>query len=117
MKGRPFYKRMGFAINGLYLAYLRESSFRFHVFAGFGVIALLAAVSAPPIWWAIGVLAIGLVMVTELLNTAIETLADHLHPEKHPEIGALKDIAAAAVLISGLTALVVAVVFAIHWLN
>ena len=117
MKRQPFYMRLGFAVNGLYLAYLREPSFRVHVIACIGVIALLAIVNAQPIWWAMGALAVGLVMVTELINTAIETLADHLHPEKHPEIGAVKDIAAAAVLISSLIALLVATAFTIHWLN
>ena len=40
---------------------------------------------------------IGLVLVAELLNTAIEALADRLHPERHPEIRVVKDVAAAAV--------------------
>ena len=117
MKGQSFYRRLAFAINGLYLAYLREPSFRYHVFACIGVIALLAITHPQPIWWAMGALAVGLVMATELFNTAIETLADHLHPELHPEIGAVKDIAAAADLLSSIIALLIATAFAIDWLN
>ena len=36
----------------------------------------------------------------EMANTAIETLADHLHPGQHPEIGVVKDVAAGAVLVA-----------------
>ena len=50
--------------------------------------------------------------MSEIMNTAIEYLADALHPEHHPEIGKAKDAAAAAVLISSLAASVVgAIVF------
>ncbi len=49
--------------------------------------------------------------MAELFNAALETLADHLHPEEHPEIGAAKDIAAGSVLVAALIALLVAVAF------
>ncbi|MGF6732020.1 diacylglycerol kinase [Paraburkholderia youngii] len=39
-----------------------------------------------------------LVMAAELFNTALERLADHLHSDQHPAIGAVKDCAAAAVM-------------------
>lgn len=48
--------------------------------------------------WAVICVCIGLVLGLELLNTAIETLLDHLHPEQHKAIGLAKDIAAGAVL-------------------
>lgn len=38
-----------------------------------------------------------LLLVVELLNTAIEKLSDHVTPSQHPEIGRVKDIASAAV--------------------
>ncbi len=38
-----------------------------------------------------------LVLVAELLNTAIEKLCDHLHPGRHPAIGTVKDLGSAAV--------------------
>lgn len=111
MKGQSFYKRLGFAFSGLYLAYFRERSFRYHVFACAGVLVTLVITRPSPAWWAMGALAVGFVMVAELINTAIEALADRLHPERHPEIRAVKDIAAAAVLVSSVTALLVAVAF------
>ena len=50
-----------------------------------------------------------LVLAAELFNTAIERLADHLHPQLHPEIRIVKDCAAAAVLCVSLGAIGVAI--------
>ncbi|MBQ5750753.1 MAG: diacylglycerol kinase family protein [Bacteroidaceae bacterium] len=57
-------------------------------------------VSLSTIEWAIAIILVGGVWVTEALNTAIERLCDHVTPEMHPEIGHIKDIAAATVLLS-----------------
>lgn len=111
MKGQSFAKRLRFAARGLYFALLRERSFRVHVLATFGVAVVLLATRASPAWWAIGALTVGVVLTAELFNTALEVLADHLHPAQHPEIRALKDIAAGAVLISSVMAIAVAIAF------
>jgi len=55
------------------------------------------------------VLASSAVLAAEMFNTAIERLADHLHPERHPQIRIVKDCAAAAVLISSAGAVGVAI--------
>jgi len=52
------------------------------------------------------VLVIGLVWVSELFNTAIENLADMICLETDARIKIIKDIAAAAVLLSAITALI-----------
>jgi len=52
-------------------------------------------------------------MVTEVLNTSIENLVDLVSPEKNKQAGIVKDIAAGAVLLSALTAVVVA--FIMFW--
>jgi len=51
-------------------------------------------------------LAIGFVWTAELLNTAIEKLADLISRDHHPEIKFIKDVSAAAVLLSAITALI-----------
>jgi len=111
MKGQPFLKRLTFALNGIGLAFRREPSLRFHILAAFAVVLVLLITQASAIWWAIGAVTVGLVIMAELCNAAIETLADHLHPQQHPEIGAVKDIAAGAVLIASIAAVFVAVAF------
>ena len=54
-------------------------------------------------------LAITLVWTTEIMNTAIETVCDALHPEHHKMIGIAKDAAAGAVLMAGLGAVVIGI--------
>ena len=111
MKGQAFVRRLGFACAGLKLALRRERSLRAH---GLAVLAVLLT-RAPALWWALLGLASGLVLVAELLNSALETLADHLHPEQHPEVGAAKDIAAGAVLVASAVALAVGLAFLFGW--
>jgi diacylglycerol kinase (ATP) len=61
-----------------------------------------------PVWWALVLLTNALVLAAELFNTAVEVLADHLHPEQHPRIKLMKDCAAGAVLTASVGALCVA---------
>ncbi len=57
--------------------------------------------------WMMQILAFGLVLGIESLNTAIEKIADFIHPEFHHKIGFIKDIAAGAVLFAALAAIAV----------
>ncbi|HEX5356636.1 MAG TPA: diacylglycerol kinase [Aquabacterium sp.] len=111
MKGHRFIDRLGFAWAGLCAAWRLEKSIKTHSMAAAGVVVLLMTARAPAIWWAIMALTIALVVATELLNTAIEALADHLHPQQHEAIKLTKDVAAGAVLVASLLALVVGVAF------
>lgn len=56
-------------------------------------------------WASLLLLACGLALVAEMLNSTMESLAGHLHPAQHPAVGAAKDIAAAAVLVASLMAI------------
>ena len=107
MKNRPFRERLAFSLKGVNSAWQRENSFRTQVGIGTLVILVLVILRPSLIWWAVIVLAISFVLATELLNSAFEALIDHFHPERHPEIGIIKDIAAGGVLISSLGAVVV----------
>jgi diacylglycerol kinase (ATP) len=116
MKGQGFVRRLGFALRGLGRAAAAERSFRTHLMAAAAVLATLFILRPAPMWWAILGLAAGVVLVAELFNTALETLADHLHPDRHPEIGAAKDIAAAAVFLACGVAVLAGLAFAFDWL-
>lgn len=111
VKGQGFTARLGHALNGLRAAWRLEASLRSHALAAVAVAVLLALSHAPALWWAVMALTVGAVVSAELLNTAIEALADHLHPERHPAIGLCKDVAAGAVLLSTLAALAVGAAF------
>jgi undecaprenol kinase len=113
-KGQSFFKRLQFALAGLRAAFRHESSFRTQLMAATAVLVVLCIVRPPLIWWAVSLLAIGLVLVAELLNSALEALADLLHPAQHPEIRRAKDLAAGAVLLASVIALGIAAFFALR---
>jgi diacylglycerol kinase (ATP) len=117
VKGQPFHRRLAFALHGLKLAITRERSFRTHVLAAAAVGLVLLLIRPPAVWCAILAMAVGLVLVTELLNSALEALIDHLHPDDHPEVGAAKDIAAGAVLVASVIALAVGIAFILDWMS
>lgn len=57
--------------------------------------------------WMFQLLAIGLVLAVEGMNTAVEKVADFIHPEFHAKIGFIKDIAAGAVFFAAMTAMAI----------
>lgn len=56
------------------------------------------------------IFSIGLVLSIEGLNTAIEEIADFIHPDFHKKIGMIKDIAAGAVTFAALTAITIGLI-------
>lgn len=58
--------------------------------------------------WMLQIMAIGLVMSIEGINTAAEEMADFVHPDYHKKIGYIKDVAAGAVFFAAIAAVVVA---------
>lgn len=57
--------------------------------------------------WMMQILAFGLVLGIESLNTAVEKVADFIHPEYHEKIGFIKDIAAGAVMFAAMAAIAI----------
>jgi undecaprenol kinase len=111
MKNEAFFYRLGFALTGLRTAWRTEKSFKTHVAATVFVLAMLLWFEPAPLWWAIAALTVAFVIAAEVFNTAVEGLADHLHPEQHPAIKTVKDCAAGAVLVASIAALGVAAAF------
>ncbi|MDX2002286.1 MAG: diacylglycerol kinase family protein [Chitinophagales bacterium] len=97
-----------YAFRGLKAACLSETHMRIHLLACLTVIVTGTYFQISPTEWALVVFAMGLVIVSELLNTAIEHLTNLVHPERHPMAGRIKDIAAGAVLVAAITAVVIA---------
>lgn len=99
-----------YAWNGIRWTFLEERNFRIHTIAA--MIALITGVifRIEPAEWAAILLSIGFVIVTEMINTVVELMMDHLSPEKSSAVGLIKDIAAGAVLIAAITAICVGLV-------
>jgi diacylglycerol kinase (ATP) len=94
------FRAFGYSLSGLVAAFRFESAFRQElvlivVMAALALVAKLSAVE-----WVLLVLSMGFVLVTELLNSAVEAVVDRVSLERHPLSGRAKDIASAAVLVS-----------------
>jgi diacylglycerol kinase (ATP) len=76
MKNQSVFKRMGFALQGINIAFRMESSFRLQCLAALMVIIVLCWSRPPLIWWALLLLNCGMVLAAELFNTALEQLID-----------------------------------------
>ena len=111
MKNQSFRQRAGFALQGIVCAWRSEASFRQQTFAALGVLLVLIWRQPAVIWWALLLMNCGLVLATELFNTALENALDHLHPEQHAAIRIAKDCAAGAVLVLSLTGVCVFIAF------
>jgi diacylglycerol kinase (ATP) len=111
MKNQALIRRLGFALTGIRTTCRTEQSFRTHLVAGAAVLLVLLWLRPAPLWWAVAGLTVGFVLAAEIFNTALEGLADHLHPEQHAAIKAVKDCAAGAVLVASIAALAVAAAF------
>jgi diacylglycerol kinase len=97
---------------GIRTVFRTEWNFRIHfgIFFLIIVAGLVFGISAGE-WLAI-VLSAGIVLMAEVLNTALEYLADAVHPESDQGVGMAKDAAAGGVLIAAVAAtLVGAIVF------
>jgi diacylglycerol kinase (ATP) len=108
-KNQPFPRRLRFAIAGIVHSLRTENSLRTQTLVLLLVLVVLGLLRPAPLWWALVILAGSAVLSAELFNTAVERLADHLHPDLHPEIRVVKDCAAGGVLVSALGAVGVAI--------
>jgi undecaprenol kinase len=113
-KNQPFIRRLRFALQGLAAAWRSERNFRIQLGALVSVVIVLVALRIEPVWWALVLLTSGSVLAAELFNTALEHLADHLHPQTHVQIQIMKDCAAAAVLVAACAAIAVGVALLVH---
>lgn len=103
-------KSIGYAFKGAKTLVLTESSIKIQLTIAIGITILGFVLNISATEWLIQILCIGLVISIEGINTAIEYIADFVHPEHHEKIGRIKDIAAGAVFIAAVATAIVAVI-------
>ena len=104
LKGKAGFTRVvaafNFSMAGLRAAFRDEAAFRQEVALAVPLILLALFMPASGIGKALMVASVLLVLIVELLNSAVEALADRISSEKHALIKKAKDIGSAAVLIA-----------------
>lgn len=100
-------KSLKFAVKGVWLLITTEHSIMVQLAIAVVVTIIGWWLDISKIEWILQILAIGLVLVAESLNTAIEKLCDFVHPEYDKRIGFIKDIAAGAVSFAAISAIII----------
>ena len=97
-----------YAIVGAFQLIKNEPSIQVQTVIAIGVTIAGFVFNISTTEWMMQCFAIGLVMTAEGLNTAAEEIANFIHPEHHPKIGYIKDVAAGAVFFAAVTAVIIA---------
>jgi diacylglycerol kinase (ATP) len=105
---KKFVKSFGYAGRGIYQLIRHEQNAKVHLLATVAVIAAGWLAGLNRYEWLGICVAIGMVWGAETANTAIEKLVNMVSPERRPEAGLVKDIAAGGVLICAIVAIVIA---------
>jgi diacylglycerol kinase (ATP) len=105
MKPKNWVQRANVAIEGIIYAVKTQRHMRYHMFAALAALILGLVLNISRSEFILLCLAIMFVLVTEMLNTAIETTIDMISEEFHPKAKIAKDIAAGVVLIASIGAL------------
>ena len=108
MKPKNWIQRANVAIEGVILAVKTQRHMRYHLFAALSALILGLVLNISRTDFILLCMAIVLVLVTEMLNTAIETTVDMISEEYHPKAKNAKDIAAGVVLIASIGSLMLA---------
>lgn len=98
-KGFKPFRKFTVALRGVYLAVLSDFSVAYKLVLS---IILMIGFFYYRQWldFSVVLIATGLVLVSEIFNTAIEALCDFLEPNQNEKIGLIKDVAAGAVGVS-----------------
>ncbi|MDG4950664.1 diacylglycerol kinase family protein [Weeksellaceae bacterium KMM 9724] len=103
-------KSFGYALNGIREVIKSEMNMRIHLAASLLVIIMGLIFSLNWIEWIFIIICIALVLSAEIANTVVEKYLDTMHPEFNPNIGHIKDMAAAAVLILALSSFIIGMI-------
>jgi diacylglycerol kinase len=99
-----------YPISGLRYAFKNEQNLDVHILVTVIVIILGLLLKISYTEWLTVVIIIGLVIATELINTAFEALVDLVSPNYHPLAKVVKDTAAAAVLVFAITSVIIGII-------
>jgi len=100
-------KSFGYAFKGIVYLMKSQENMLIHLIATILVIIAGFVLKVNLKEWALLAFAVGLVWVTEAINTAIEQFIDFINPGYHYSAGKAKDLGAGAVLLAAITAVVI----------
>jgi diacylglycerol kinase len=103
-------KSVGYACEGIITFFKTQPNAQIQLLAAVAIIMVGFILDISCWEWCWIVASIASVIITEMLNTALEFLTDLVSPSVHPLAKKVKDVAAGAVLIAAITSVVIAVI-------
>ena len=115
--GKKFLRSFANASQGLIYLFKSQFNARVELIITCLVIAAGIMFSISISEWILVILCIAIVLGLERINTAIEILADKLHPTHDHEIGKAKDAAAAAVLVASILSAIIGLIIFVPYIK
>jgi diacylglycerol kinase len=109
-KMKRLIKSFNYAFRGLIKVFKEEGNFKIQTFLAVLAVFLGFILKIERFEWLVIVIVIGLVLLTETLNSAVERVSDALKPRIDSYVKEIKDIMAAAVVISATLAVIVGMI-------
>lgn len=97
---RNFFSSVRFSIEGFFAALKHEPSFREDLLFAICLVPFAIILPVNAVSTALMIGSLVLILIVELLNSAIEWIIDYIRPERHPLAKRIKDMASAAVFLS-----------------
>jgi len=109
-------KSIGFACSGIIQFFITETHAKIHAVSAIMAVCLSYYLGITVMEWLLIILAIGMVIISEMINTAIEKLVDMVSPDFNKNAEFIKDVAAGAVLVAAIIALLIGGIVFIKYL-
>jgi len=110
LKLKRLIKSFIYSFRGIKKAFLEEQNLQIQLIVGIIIIIIALILNIKPLEWCLIISVIFLVFLMEMINSAIERAVDVLKPRIHAYAKEIKDIMAAAVMLSGLLAIIVGLI-------
>ncbi len=116
-KKRSFIHSLNNAVEGFIHVLKQERNMRVHFLFAFLILLTAVFLGVQRVDWLILCIAVSIVLMAEMINTAVEEMMNLLHPKYHPAVGLVKDISAGMVLVAAVNALILGFfIFSRYWM-
>jgi diacylglycerol kinase (ATP) len=103
-------KSVSYALKGLIYLIKTENSIKVQLFVSILMTVLGFIFNITDLEWIVQILCTTLVLTAESLNTAVEKIANFIHPNYHEKIGVIKDVAAGAVAFAAIFSMIIGLI-------
>ncbi len=109
-------KSFSYAFKGLFKVFHEEQNLQIQSAIAIIIIIISFYFKVTNIEWCFIILSIVLVILMEIINSAVERIADVLKPRIHTYVKEMKDIMAAAVMLASITAIIIGLIIFIPYI-